>query len=86
MSALRSFKKLSTRGRRKIRVRKKISGTAQRPRLSVFRSAKHIYAQVIDDEAGVTLASASSLLKSVENTGKKTDVAKMVGVAVAEAH
>ncbi len=85
MSALRSMKKLKSRARRKIRVRKRVSGSAQRPRLSVFRSAKHIYAQVIDDEAGVTLASASSLLKTMDKSGKKTEVAKLVGVALAEA-
>ncbi|MBP6218348.1 MAG: 50S ribosomal protein L18 [Oligoflexales bacterium] len=49
--------------RRKKRVRKKIEGTAERPRLSVFKSAKHIYAQVIDDEKGVTLAQVSSFEK-----------------------
>ena len=85
MSALRSLRKLNRRGRRKIRVRKKVSGTASRPRLSVFRSAKHIYAQVIDDEAGVTLAAASSLQKAVDAAGKKIDVAKQVGLVLAEA-
>jgi len=84
MSALRSLRKLNKRGRRKIRVRKKISGTSARPRLSVFRSAKHIYAQIIDDEAGVTLAAASSVQKSVDAAGKKIDVAKQVGLALAE--
>ena len=53
--------KNEARLRRHRRVRGKISGTAERPRLDVFRSAKHIYCQVIDDEAGVTLASASTL-------------------------
>lgn len=53
--------RLLGRNRRRVRVRKKLSGTAQRPRLAVFRSAKHIYAQVIDDETGHTLVSASSL-------------------------
>ena len=55
--------KNEARLRRHRRVRGKISGTAERPRLDVFRSAKHIYCQVIDDEAGVTLASASTLAK-----------------------
>ena len=54
-------KRLLARLRRKKRIRKKIFGTPERPRLAVFRSAKHIYAQVIDDTAGVTLASASTL-------------------------
>ena len=84
MSALRSLRKLNKRGRRKIRVRKKVVGSAIRPRLSVFRSAKHIYAQIIDDEAGVTLAAASSMQKSIEADGKKLDVAKQVGLALAE--
>jgi large subunit ribosomal protein L18 len=84
MSALRSLRKLNRRGRRKIRVRKKVGGTALRPRLSVFRSAKHIYAQVVDDEAGVTLAAASSMQKSLDAAGKKIDVAKQVGLALAE--
>lgn len=58
------------------RVRGKISGTAERPRLDVFRSAKHIYCQVIDDEAGVTLASASTLEKDFEDYGGNCDAAK----------
>ena len=68
------------RHRRKKHIRKSISGTAVRPRLSVFRSAKHIYAQVIDDESGRTLASASTL-KADGATGNK-DAAKAVGLAV----
>ncbi|OGQ51177.1 MAG: 50S ribosomal protein L18 [Deltaproteobacteria bacterium RIFCSPLOWO2_02_FULL_53_8] len=73
--------------RRKIRVRKKVTGTAERPRLNVFRSNKHIYAQVIDDTKGMTLASAST--KAKELAGKaaelnKVDVAKKVGEAVAK--
>lgn len=66
------------------RTRSKISGSAQRPRLSVFRSNQHVYAQLIDDAKGVTIASASDL--DLEKTGKKTktDLAKMVGVALAE--
>ena len=58
--------KNTARLKRHARVRKKISGTAARPRLNVFRSAKHIYAQLIDDVAGVTLASASSMEKAQE--------------------
>ena len=65
------------------RVRAKISGTAQRPRLNVFRSEKNIYAQVIDDVAGVTLCSASSL-KLGGNGGNKA-AAREVGKAVAQA-
>src|SRR5215472_12328338 len=53
------------RERRKLRIRRKISGTPAKPRLSVFRSAKHIYAQVVDDAAGATLAHASTLSRDV---------------------
>ena len=66
------------------RIRNKISGTAERPRLNVFRSAKHIYAQVIDDENGVTLAAASSLDKSLEGYGGNKEAAKKVGAMIAE--
>ena len=66
------------------RVRGKISGTAARPRLSVFRSAKHIYAQIIDDVNGVTLASASSMDKEFEGLGANKEAAKKVGEAVAK--
>lgn len=76
-------KKESRRLKIKARVRGKISGTAERPRLTVFRSNKQIYAQVIDDEAGRTLASASSL--KLEATGTKQEVAALVGAAVAKA-
>ena len=75
-------KKLVQRRRRKAKVRKQMSGTAERPRLTVFRSNKHIYAQVIDDDAGSTLAAASS--QGVTVDGKKKDVAKAVGALVAE--
>lgn len=57
--------KRSSRDRTKLRIRKKISGTAERPRISIFRSAKHTYAQVIADESGATLVSASTLEKEV---------------------
>lgn len=75
------------RKRRQRRIRRKISGTAERPRLNVFRSLGHIYAQVIDDVAGVTLTSASTVDKSLRSQmdGKnKSDQAKLVGEAVAE--
>jgi large subunit ribosomal protein L18 len=65
------------------RVRKNVRGIADRPRLAVFRSSNHIYAQVIDDDRGHTLASATSLDLKVSDT--KTDVAKAVGGAVAKA-
>ena len=66
------------------RVRAKISGTAQRPRLNVFRSAKHIYAQIIDDVKGVTLVSASSMDKDFEGFGGNKEAAKKVGETVAK--
>ena len=69
--------------RRHRRVRKKVIGSADRPRLAVYRSNKHIYAQVIDDNAGVTLAAASTLVAS--NGGSPKDKAKAVGKAVGDA-
>ena len=70
--------------RRHRRVRGKISGTAERPRLNVFRSETNIYAQIIDDVNGVTLVSASSLEKDFHVDGTKSDAAKQVGINVAE--
>ena len=67
------------------RVRAKISGTAERPRLDVFRSAKNIYAQVIDDVAGVTLVSASTAEKSFTEYGGNKEAAKEGGKAAVEA-
>lgn len=67
------------------RIRGKISGTAERPRLSIFRSNKNIYAQLIDDVAGVTLASASSLDENVSEDATKVEQATAVGKAIAEA-
>lgn len=75
------------RERRKLRIRKKISGTPGQPRLSVFRTARHIYAQVIDDTTGRTLAHASTLSKDLKGTlddGTKTDAAKKVGQLIAK--
>ena len=66
------------------RVRGKISGTAERPRLSVFRSENNIYAQVIDDVAGNTLVSASSVEKGFEGSGANKEGARKVGKLVAE--
>ena len=66
------------------RVRGKISGTAERPRLSVFRSENNIYAQIIDDVAGVTLVSASTVEKGFEGNGGNCEAAKKVGAAIAE--
>lgn len=71
--------------KRHARVRNKISGTPEVPRLCVFRSAKHIYAQIIDDVNGVTLASASSLTKDFGGNGGNIEGAKKVGELVAKA-
>ena len=72
------------RVRRHQRVRGKVSGTAERPRLSVFRSENNIYAQIIDDVNGVTLASASSLDKAIEGYGGNVTAASAVGKLIAE--
>lgn len=70
--------------RRHIRLRKKVAGTAARPRLAVFRSAQHIYAQVIDDRAGRTLAHASDQEAALAEAGTKTERARRVGALVAQ--
>ncbi|MBX2861611.1 MAG: 50S ribosomal protein L18 [Vampirovibrio sp.] len=82
MSAKTSAKKYRTRNRH-YRLRRKISGTTECPRLAVYRSGKHIYAQIIDDLQGVTLAAASSIDKDLKSGGLKSganiDAAKQVG-------
>lgn len=75
-------KLIQKRGRRAIRVRARIEGTAERPRLSVFRSNRFMLAQLIDDVAGKTLASATS--KSMKTKGTKTAGAEFVGKTIAE--
>ena len=85
MAAVKSKK--MARSKRKMRIRKKISGTSERPRLNVFRSLKNIYAQVIDDASGNTLVSASSLEKVVLDQPKfesKVETANFVGKLVGE--
>ncbi|MBE2220327.1 MAG: 50S ribosomal protein L18 [Anaerolineae bacterium] len=82
-----SIKSRKARERRRRRVRMKLSGTPERPRLNVFRSLEHIYAQVIDDVEGRTLASASSLdkdLRSEMSDKTKKEQAELVGKTVAE--
>jgi large subunit ribosomal protein L18 len=77
--------KALNRKRRQVRVRNRIRGTDTRPRLCVFRSAKHIYAQVISDEAGTTLVSASTMSADLRGgAGRKIDAAKRVGEVVAK--
>ncbi len=82
------FDRQKARKRRHLRVRRKISGTAERPRLSVYRSLKHIHAQIIDDTVGHTLVSASSTepeLKAVlPNGGGNKEAAKQVGLIIAQ--
>ena len=81
------FSKVDTnkqRLRRHKRIRAKISGTAARPRLDVFRSNANIYAQIIDDENGVTLLSASTLDKEFEGYGGNKEAAKAVGTMIAK--
>ena len=77
-----ALKKSDRRIRIRRRIRKTVAGTAQRPRLSVFRSNKEIYAQLIDDVAGVTIAAASSTEKGIEKSNK-TAIAFEVGKAIA---
>ena len=81
------FKKVdkkTSRARRQLRVRKKVFGTPERPRLSVYRSEKNIYAQIIDDVNAVTLVSASSLDKDFSAKGGNKEGAKAVGELVAK--
>lgn len=80
-------KKDIKRNRRIIRVRKKVYGTSEKPRLCVYRSLRHIYAQAIDDDAGVTIAAASTLkpdLKEDLDGKNKTEQAEIVGQRIAE--
>lgn len=80
-------KKRQSRMRRKKHVRKKLYGSPDRPRLSVFRSGKHMYAQIIDDVSGVTLASASTLCKSLKGEvkcGGNKEAAEKVGILIAK--
>ncbi len=74
----------AARARRHARVRAKVNGTAECPRLNVFRSAKHIYAQVIDDVTGTTLCAASSMSEGFDGNGGNVEGAKKVGVMIAE--
>ena len=76
--------KLSRRERIKQGIRKRLAGSTERPRLSVYRSNKGIYAQVIDDTTGKTLVSASSLSKEFSANGNKVEQSKAVGKLVAE--
>jgi large subunit ribosomal protein L18 len=79
--------KLTARERRKFRIRNRISGSDERPRLSIFRTARHIFAQVVIDRDGRTLAAASTLSRDLRGTFEedtKTDAAKKVGALIAK--
>ena len=84
-----SFKKKKLAIKRRRRVRAKISGTAERPRLTVCKTLKHMYAQLIDDTTGTTLACAGTVGKEMaaklSSAKNKTDAAKIVGITIAEA-
>lgn len=81
---IKAYNSRAQRIKRHRRVRKNISGTAERPRLNVFRSSNHIYAQIIDDTKGATLVAASSLDKAFEGYGGNIEGAKAVGKLIAE--
>ena len=81
-------KHLTAHDKRRARIRKKITGTTARPRLTVYKSLKHMYAQIVDDTTGKTIAAASTGSKALKNEVQedaKTDAAKKVGAAVARA-
>ncbi len=88
MIRIKTYKKTSTkvtkRLKNKARIRKKVRGTGERPRLAVFRSGRHMYAQIVDDQTGTTLVAASSVAMKAKEVGKKSDLAKSVGAAVAK--
>jgi large subunit ribosomal protein L18 len=79
-----TIKRKGIRQRIHKRIRRKVTGTAQRPRLAIYYSNQHIYAQVIDDSVGKTLASASTMDKSIENASSNVASAQKVGALIAE--
>ena len=81
---IRKTEKKQIRSRIHKRIRRKVSGSAERPRLAVYRSVAHIYAQVIDDTQGATLVSASSVDKSAKTNGGNLAAAKSIGKRIAE--
>ena len=80
----RARNRVESRGRIRERIRRKVTGSELRPRLAIFKSQKHIYAQIIDDAAGVTLAHASSLEGGKGKSGSNKDAAAKVGALIAE--
>ncbi len=79
-----AFNKALRRQKIRYKIRNKIAGSAERPRISVFRSNKYIYGQVIDDDKGVTLAKVSSKEETVSSEGSKKEIAKAAGMQLAE--
>ncbi|MFN8299446.1 MAG: 50S ribosomal protein L18 [Chitinophagales bacterium] len=79
-----AFSKEARRQKIRSRIRGKIQGTAERPRLAIFRSNKEMYAQLIDDNSGTTLVAASTRDKDFARTGTKTEQSKAVGTAIAK--
>ena len=80
----RAKQRVQSRGRIRERIRRKVSGTEARPRLAVFKSLKHVYAQLIDDASGNTIASASTREKDAGSKGANAAAAKAVGVLIAK--
>lgn len=80
----RTSPKLRSRLKSKLRVRKKVNGTAERPRLNVYRSSKHMYAQLVDDVTGTTLAEASTKSLKMNTKSGNVDAAKAVGAEIAK--
>lgn len=80
----RTSPKLRSRLKSKLRVRKKVSGTAERPRLNVYRSSNHMYAQLVDDIAGKTLVEASTLSLKMKTKAGNVEAAKAVGAEIAK--
>ena len=80
----RTSNKLRSRLKSKLRVRKKVNGTAERPRLNVFRSSKHMYAQLVDDVTGNTLAEASTQSLKMKTKAGNVEAAKAVGAEIAK--
>jgi len=79
-----ALSKFQRRNRIRRRIRKKVNGSESQPRLAVYRSNKEIYAQLVDDVTGKTMAAATSLAKDINRDGTKSDLAKEVGKALAE--
>ncbi|HXH40918.1 MAG TPA: 50S ribosomal protein L18 [Thermoanaerobaculia bacterium] len=80
----RAKQRVQSRGRIRERIRRKVNGTGERPRLAVFKSLKHVYAQLIDDASGNTIASASTREKDAGSKGANAAAAKAVGALIAK--